>query len=374
MKFSCTKENLLKALTCTGYVSGKQVNLPILQNVLISMKNTETKIVSTNLEIAVSAQLRAKVETDGEFTVPARVFLEYMANVPGDRVDIELHESGLGVQMGHSKTVLKGMEATEFPLIPGIEGDVVFELDAKVLLNALHQVLFAASKSDVRPELSGVLFHCNPPEGKQSLVLAATDSFRLAEKKITFKSGGTEEKRVIVPSRTVSELVRIINVSTKEIDSVTMRVSDHQIVFVCGGVQITSRLTDGNYPNYEHIIPKESNVEMSALKDDVVKQVKGASLFTTKGIGAVRMKFVAAENKINITSTNAQTGEHAGSVVAEGKGDEVEMYLNHRYILDGLSVIDNERVKFSAQSTDAPLVMRPQMDKDYLYMIMPIKQ
>jgi len=338
------------------------------------MKNTETKIVSTNLEIAVSAHLRAKVETDGEFTVPARVFLEYMSSIPGDRVDIELSEAGLGVQLGHSKTVLKGMEATEFPLIPGIEGDVVFELESKKFLGALHQVLFAASKSDVRPELSGVLFHCNPSEFKQTLVLAATDSFRLAEKRIGFKSGGTEEKRVIVPSRTVSELVRIMNVSAKDVDTVTMRVSDHQIVFVCGGVQITSRLTDGNYPNYEHIIPKEQNVEMSALKDDVTKQVKGASLFTTKGIGAVRMKFKPADKQIVVASANSQTGEHEGDVVAEGKGDEVEMYLNHRYILDGLGVIDNERVVFSAQSMDAPLVIRPQMDKDYLYMIMPIKQ
>lgn len=373
MKFTCTKDNLVKALVSTGYVSGKQVNLPILQNVLVSMKQSETKLISTNLEIAVAARIRAKVEEDGEFTVPARMFLDYMNSLPGERVDVEVTDVGMCVQMGKATTVLKGMDASEFPLIPGIESDVVYEISADVLLDGLQKVAFAASKSDVRPELAGVLFHFLGGDTK-ALVLAATDSFRLAEKRVTLSGGGTNEKRVIVPARTVSELVRIVHVYGKEIEKVVLRVSDHQVVFECEGVQITSRLTDGTYPQYEHIIPKDSGTQMSCLRQDLIDQAKGAGLFTTKGIGAVRLQFSPAHTHVVVMSTNAQTGEHVGEIVAEGEGGDVEMFVNYKYLLDGLQVMQSERLRCAVSASDAPLVFRPSGDETYLYMVMPIKQ
>ncbi len=374
MKFSCTKENLLKALTCTGHISGKQVNLPILQNILISMKNTETKIIATNLEIAISAHVRAKVEEDGEYTVPARVFLEYMMNIPGERVDVSSDSAGLHVALGTSKTVLKGLTADEFPPIPQIEADAVYECDAKELLQALHQVLFATSKSDVRIELSGVLFRCIISEVGTMLVVVATDSFRLAEKRIKISSIDMKEKQVIIPSQTISELTRIISVYNKDVDKVVITISDNQVMFECGGVQLISRLIDGQYPNYEHIIPTDSKTSISCLREDIIQQIKGASLFTMKGINVVKVVCSPKESKLLVSSLNAQTGEHDGVVIGEGVGENVELPLNYRYVLDGLQAMTQERVVLYTNSNETPLLIRPQNDKSYLYLIMPIRQ
>lgn len=373
MKFSCTKDNLLHALASVGNISGKQVNLPILQNVLISMNNASTKIISTNLEIAIKANVRAKVEKEGEYTVPARLFLEYISTLPGERVDVELKENGLDIQMGNAKTMLKGMESSEFPLIPEIEGTTTYECDAKVLLKALIETQFAASKSDVRPELSGVLFNFNPERLPGKLVLAATDSFRLAEKIVPLVGTPTTTHRVIVPGRTVSELTRIIATSDQT-TPVIIKVAETQITFNVSGTEITSRLIDGQYPHYEHIIPTTVATQLSFLKDELSRQVKAASLFTAKGIGAVQITCNPETKQLAVNSTSAQTGEHFGTIDAEGEGQALAVFLNHRYLLDGLAAIENERVIIKMAGPDAPVLLIPQMDTDYLYMIMPIKQ
>ncbi len=373
MKFSCTKDNLLHALSCVGNIAGKQVNLPILQNILISMNTSNTKIVSTNLEIAIRANVRAKVEKDGEYTVPARLLLEYISTLPGDRVDAELKEQGLDIQLGNSRTIFKGMEASEFPLIPDIEMKTGLEVDAKQLLKAILQVIFAASHSDVRPELSGVLFNINPERAQGKLILAATDSYRLAEKIIDIRGEVKGSIRVIIPSRTIAELARIINVSDQT-TPVIIKFSENQMWSNVAGTEVTSRLIDGQYPNYEHIVPTASGTMISALRDDLIRQIKAASLFTAKGVGAVQIICTPSQKQMSISSTSSATGEYAGTLEVEGEGNENTVFLNHRYLLEGLNAISNERVVIKIAGPDAPVLIVPQMDKDYLYMIMPIKQ
>lgn len=374
MKFACTKDNLLHALACVSPVAGKQVNLPILQNILVSMKTSEPKIVSTNLEITITTQVRAKVDIEGDYTIPAKIFLDYISTVPGDRVDAELKEGGLELQLGNSKTTLKGMDANEFPLIPAVASNVQYNLEAKALLKSISQVLFAASKSDARPQFAGVLFNFSPERAKGKLVLAATDSFRLAEKTIALLEGSTEQSsRVIVPARTVSEVARIISVS-EQTSPVTVKVSENQISFAISGTEITSRLIDGQYPQYEHIIPTVHPTQLSVMKDELIRQVKAASLFTAKGVGAVQISCKPSEKRIHIIANSSQTGDHTGALDVEGEGIDTQVYLNHRYILDGLSAIENERMVLKVAQSENPVLLVPQMDRDYLYMIMPIKQ
>lgn len=374
MKFSCTKENLLHALQCVGSSTGKQVNLPILQNLLISINNEGTKIISTNLEIAIKTNVRAKVEQNGDYTVPARLFFEYISTLPGERVDGELKEGGLDVQLGNAKTVFRGMEASEFPLIPDVENTSTFECNAKQLLSAITKVLFAAAKTDVRPELSGVLFSFNHERTPGKLVLAATDSFRLAEAQLPLQGDfSNKSHHSIVPSHTVSEVARIISVNDMSLP-VIIKISDSQVTFVIAGTEITSRLIDGQYPHYEHIIPTHTQVQVTCLKDELVRQIKAASLFTEKGVGAAQLSWDAEHTQLVVAAKSGVLGEHISSLDAEGEGNACTIHLNYRYILEGLMVIPSERVVIKIASPDAPVLFLPLGALDSLYMIMPIKQ
>ena len=190
MKFSCTQENLKRGLLATGYVAGKNVNLPILNNVLMRIDGSVIQLISTNLEVAVRCAIRGKIDEGGEFTVPSKLFLDYVNLLPDDRVDLETTETFLKIGCRKNSTKIKGIPAAEFPLIPAIDRQNVLYVSGAVLKRALGQVNFAVSNIESRPELTGAFFNANPEFAHGSLVIAATDSYRLSEKTIRLDSKG----------------------------------------------------------------------------------------------------------------------------------------------------------------------------------------
>lgn len=374
MKFTCTKENLSYALDLVSGVAGKQVNLPILLNILIQATDSGVKLMATNLEVAVQVNLRAKVEISGSFTVPAKTLTDFIHLLPEEQAEIELVENEVKITCGSSSTKIKGVPADEYPVMPEIEEQHSYVIGADDFKDSLSQVVIATAKNEIRPELSGVNFSLFGERFK-GLVMAATDSYRLAEKKVVVEQGG-DEMRVIVPARAVYEMMRLIGISKAKSGETKIRLwlTENQIALRYDDFEMTSRLIDGKYPDYVQIIPAKFKTKATFPISQMTNKIKAASLFTTLGVNAVSFDLNAEQNTIGISSTSTQTGEHSSEIEADVTGEENSILLNHRYVLDGLAHMEADEIEFKVNSGDAPCMFSPKGKDEYLYIVMPIRQ
>lgn len=378
MKFSCTKDNLFQGLAATAHLAGRNINLPILSNVLIKADRGGIKLTTTNLEIAVVCFVRGKIEEEGEFTVPSKLFFDYINLLPNERVDVESDGEKIFISCEKNKTEINGLSATEFPLIPPIVGDKVFELDAQEARRALSQVLFAVASNESRAELSGILFNFKKEENKSVLVMAATDSYRLAERTVVLDIPiNNEPSSVIIPARTLAEVSRILGLFKDDVESekrLQIRLSDSQVVFKNGSVDITSRTIEGSYPDYGQIIPKSFKTNAVLQKEELIKAVKTASLFSRTGLFDVTLSLDSTSG-ITVTANNAGRGQNTAHCEAAITGDPNTVTVNYRYLLDGLQAMTDEEITFGINDGSNPCLIRPKKENvGYLYLVMPIKQ
>lgn len=367
MKFSCTQENLNHGLQLIGSIANKNVNLPILQNVLVKAGDGKITLSATNLEIGVRIDVRGKVDTEGEFTLPAQLFASYVNLLTNEQVQCELTGNEFKINSGEQHSIIKGESAVEFPILPEIEDSQKYEVDKVLFQNALQQVVIAASMDETRPEIAGVLFHIED----QDLILAATDSYRLAEKrvKLTFAQSSIKS---ILPQRSAQELLRILQNSDAE--QVVIHISESQMACEINQVRFVSRVIEGNFPDYTQIIPQQGNATVLLSRSELVKAIKGAALFSKTGINDVKLTFDSAQKQVSINAINAQLGENTGTVTAAISGNNVDVVFNHRYLLDGLQHLDNDEVEMMLVDSISPAILRAKDDAVYTYVIMPIKQ
>jgi len=374
MKFISLQENLKKGLNIVSHVSSKNINLPILNNILIKAKAGIIEFISTNLEIGISHQIRGKVEIDGEFTVDSKLINEYISLLSsGEKVKVELKENELKVECGNYKTKIKGENSKEFPLIPTISKNNFYTINLTILKKALNSVIFSVSNSENRVELNGVLFSFTGDE----LALAATDSYRLAEYKLKIdKHNISEDQKIIVPAKTIQELLRIVNnfddFLEEGIQEIKIYLSDNQILFAFDSVEIISRLINGHYPDYQQIIPSKTQTEIKIARNELVRAVKAAALFSKTGINDITLLFTGT--KILVSSFSGASGESQVELTAEINGGDNEITINYRYLLDGLNNLDSPLIRLSVLNNMTPCVLRPEKEKDYLYIVMPIRQ
>lgn len=384
MKFSCTQENLKRGLMITGSIASKNLNLPVLNNVLIRIEGTNIQFLSTNLEIAVQCTVRGKVEEEGEVTLPSKLFLDYVNLLGDDKVDITIKDDEASVVGKRNKTKIKGIPSTEFPLIPSVERETVFHVDTSRLRKALAQVNFAVSNVESRPELTGVLFNINPENKSGKLVLAATDSYRLSERTISLKNEGaltstTKSMQVIVPGKTLTELLRILSLTKdtdSEADTIEITLGESQIAFHIGDIEMISRIIDGKYPDYRPIIPESFSSDAVVLKTELSQAVKSASLFSRAGLQDVRLE-VVPESGMKVSSGDTQMGKNESVVEGKVEGGQNAITLNYKYLIDGLNAIDDPNVHVKVIDATNPCVVTPDKEDDgdqFLYIIMPIKQ
>ena len=383
MKILCTQENLATGLFITSHISSKSINLPILNNILIQVEKNSIKFLSTNLEIGVSCNIRGKIEKEGTYTVQGKLLSDYINLLPKERVELELIEDKntsstyLKVQCNNSLTKIKGISASDFPLIPKIERKNPYTCDINELRNAISQVIFAVSLNEARPEISGVFVNFT----ENSLILAATDSFRLTERIISLKTNNSSQQgqKIIIPTRTLQELQRILNSIKDEAEiettkNIEMYISENQILFCVGNIEITSRLIEGQYPDYKQIIPQKFSTTIEVSTQDLIKVIKTSSLFSRSGIYDVILNFSCEKGEIVILSSNAQVGENRSSITAKVTGKDNEIVLNHRYLLDGLQNIGSDEIIIEVIDGSSPCIIKPKDSSAYMYIIMPIKQ
>jgi len=376
MKISCTQENLNQGLMVVSHIAYKNSNLPILSNILIKVEDKLVTLSTTNLEIGITINIRGKVEKEGEYSVDAKLFSDYVSLLSKDRVDLELEDDNLKIICNKQKTKIKGQYSIEFPLIPKIKKNNPYLVSVKDFKQAISEVIFAVSNSEARPEISGVFMGLS----QNNIILTATDSYRLAEKTIKLTDNkNQEEKKIIVPVKTLSEISRILgifkdNILLDNLENMEIYILDNQIMFSYNNIDLVSRLIEGQYPDYIQIIPTTYKTLVKTDVNNLIKIVKTSSLFTKNGINDVKMELNVHNKEITITSSSSQTGENISKIEAEITGEDNNMVLNFRYLLDGLQNINTSNVIFEINNNNSPGVLKPDGESDYIYIIMPIKQ
>ena len=369
MKFICTQENFNKALTTVSHIASRSATLPILNNILIMAKKSEIKLSATNLEIGINTSLRGKVEDEGVITAQAKLISDYISLLPKKNIKLELKDQNLFLECENNKTYIKGMDANDFPIIPEIQKKQPIMVKGSDLKKAINQIIFAVSLDESRPEISGALLIVS----NKTLTLVGTDSYRLAEKRITLNEPVNEEFKVIVPLKTLQEVSRIL--VDADAANTAIYLNDTQILFVIDEeTELISRLIDGQYPDYQQIVPENYKTRLKLNTSEFVRTIKSASLFCKPGINDVRL-FVDSEKKeIIISATNSGLGENTIILPTDIQGENKEMIFNYRYLLDGLNNIGTDEVVMELVSDKSPGVLKPVDSEGYLYIVMPIRQ
>jgi DNA polymerase-3 subunit beta len=369
MKLIVFRDNLKNGLLAAERAVADSSNLPILKNVLLRTIGTKIQLTTTNLELAITKLISGKIIEEGALSIPFATFYSIVNNTTHDRINLERSESNFIVKTDNYEAKMQGAPAEDFPIIPRMEDmDHRMEIDPVVFQDALQQVISAAHISDIRPEISGVLFDFQ----MTLLKLVATDSFRLAEKiidggkfKHTFEAGF----RAIVPLRTAQELLRVISRTAP----LLVHCDGSQMLFTSDDVELISRLIDGTYPDYEQIIPKDVETEIALDKAHLINAVKLVSNFSGK-TNDVRLSTDDEGKTVVVHSVNQFLGENKYLIPARVTGAQIaDIPFNWRYLLDGLKSISEESIILKLNGSNRPALIRPAGDSSFVYIVMPIR-
>jgi DNA polymerase-3 subunit beta len=376
MKISCLQENLAKGLATVGRAVATRSTLPVLSNILLETDVGRLRLAATNLEIGINCWIGARVEEEGSTTVPARLLTEFVNSLPPGQIDIELAErtQTLNLKCARFEANIKGIEASEFPEVPTAEsigGQNNLHLEADTFRQMIDQVVFAAATDESRPILTGVLakFH------QGGLTMAAADGFRLSVTSADVGVDLDEIAQVIIPARALAELNRI---SSDQEDPIELIITPtrNQILFHMSNTDLVSQLIEGNFPDYNQIIPKSHTTRTIVKAQEFLKAVRVAFLFARDAANIIRLNIVPGSEltpgQMIITGTSAEFGDNVSEMDATIEGDGIEIAFNARYLIDALSVAGMPEVVLETSTPSSPGLIRPIGGDDFKCVIMPM--
>lgn len=372
MKLTILKEKFEEALEICGKIVQKTTTLPILQNLLLKTEKNFLKTSSTNLESGVSVWVLAKIEKEGEFCGPTKTLTQTINFLPKNTtITLEKENSTLNLTSAETHLQIFGVESEEFPIIPQPKEEKVVYLSPPVLIESLSSIVKIPLISSARPEISGILFSFSGSE----LKMVATDSFRLAEKKIDLKTSLLEKFSFILPQNSAKEIIQIFN---KEEEEIKLYVSQNQVWFESylqelthPKIQYTSRLIEGEYPEYEEIIPKNFECEVLLQKEEFLKNLKVASIFAPKS-NEIKLSILPEKNEIFIKSETQGLGKYQSKIKAKSKGKKLEISFNWKFLYEGIAEISSPQFTIFFSDQEGPALIKGESE-DYFYLVMPIK-
>ncbi len=373
MKLSCLQENLNKGLGVVGRAVATRTTLPITNNVVLATDQGRLKLVATNLEIAISHWIGAKVEAEGGTTVPARLLTEFVGSLPADTVDISLPARGqtLTIKCARFEARISGVDAKEFPPIPQVEAGLVTSVEVEALRQGIGQVVFAAATEESRPVLTGV----NAEFEGDVLTLAAADGFRLAVHRLPVTTAVSQKTSVIIPARTLAELSRLL-VDQEEPVEIIVNPGKSQVLFRLKNTELVSQLIQGTFPNYTQLIPQSYGTRAVVGVGDFLRATRTASIFARDGSGIVRLEISPgsepAPGKMKISARSEEVGDDVGEIDAVVDGDEAKIAFNGKYLSDVLNVMREAQVALEMTNSSSPGVIKPVGVDNYVHVIMPM--
>ncbi len=364
MKIKVTQEKLSKALNNVSRVAIGKVTLPILNNVLIRVDNKKVSLVTTNLDMAIIDFLPVSSSEDGVITVPAKLLAEFVSNLPkGETIEISSKGAKVTISAGKYSSTINGVVADDFPELPEINEKtaVTYKISVDEFKNSVGQVIIASSNDLTRPALTGVYFNTI----KDTLAIASTDGYRLAEKKLI--TGVKSEVKAIVPSNSLQEVLRSIS---DEMEEVEISFNEDLVRFRMGEVEIISKLIDASFPDYQKLIPKDNNIKVVLDREELMRVTRLAALFARSVGGSIICETVAPDI-FSVKSIANEFGENDSKI--ETKVDkEGKVNLNSRFLIDALNALEEKELEFSFSDRIAPIIVKNKKNNNYTHIIMPL--
>jgi len=368
VKLSVMQENLARGLSVVSRAVSSRSTLPVLANVLLRTEDAGLKLTATNLEIGITYWVPGKIETDGAITVPARLLTDLVGSLPGsEKVDLELQGlDTLHLRCGRFATHVKGIDADEFPTIQTAGERPTTRISQKSLKRALDETVFAAASDEARPILTGVMARF---EGSR-LTLAAADNYRIAVRTIDILDP-VEAAPVVIPARALNELSRIL-ADTDDPVELVLATARNQVLFHLDGIDLVSRLIDGQFPNYQQVLPASHATRAELDREELLRAVRPAALIASSSANIVKLQVGGEGSGITVTAT-ADVGDYTGDVEATVEGDATTIAFNARYLNDVLGNVNADRFSLELNGPLSPGVFRPVGDDAYVHVVMPVR-
>jgi len=365
MKFQCPVSKLHTAISKADKISGKNLSLEVLNFLILEVKGKTLTIKATNLDIGVIVSVPVKTEEEGLVAVPGNVISSFLSQISHEEnVTITTETGNLHIATPHTNITIKTHPSDDFPNIPVMEASNAFEIDAEKLTQGLRSVWYSAAVSSMKPELASVFFAAE--DG--GLIFAATDSFRLAEKRVKAKHPH-EFERVLIPAKNIPELIRVL----EQGGTTQIMVEKSQLAFSVGDTYITTRLVDGVFPDYKQIIPTAFIAEATLLKEDVINAFKVANIFSD-AFHQAKISLNIKDKTLTIETKNGDIGESKVSLEAALSGDSIEMHFNYKYIVDCFQSLNTDSVTIHFSGVGKPVVIKGVGDTSFLYLVMPMNK
>ncbi len=365
MELTVTQENFARALTAVGRVASTRTQLPILSNILLRTDGNRLLIAATNLEIATTQYIGAKIGKAGSITVPARLISEFVSSLPKESIELKVVNENIHITCGNYHSVINGVIADDFPELPTIDekNAVNYSINTEEFKQAVSQTIVTASSDTTRPVLTGVYWHSF--EG--AVYLAATDGYRLSERRLVETKS---DVAAIIPTQTLQEVLRTI---VEDSDTVDVLFDDSQVRFRINEAEVISGLVEGNFPDYRQLIPKKSDTVAVVAKQEFTRVTKIAGLFARESGGSVTLTVDGDASTVSLHSIASELGENTSELSAKVTGGG-QITLNSRYLAEALTVLDAETIELGFSGKMSPCILRSADAKtNYYHVIMPLK-
>lgn len=383
MKLSCLQENLARGLGVVGRAVASRSTLPITQNVMLSSDQGMLRLSATNLEIAITTWIGAMIEEEGAITVPHRLVADLVNSLPSDRVDLDLRgpdpddpNSGGGsvlhLSCGRSRTHINGASADDFPPIPQVDSGFATNIDPSVLRQGIGLVAFSAASDESRPVLTGVELKLE----ESNIVMAAADGFRLAVYTGQLSEPVADALKVIVPARTMQEIQRLASEQSAPVQ-VTLSPEKGQVMFKLEHVEVVSQLLQGNFPNYDQLIPERYETRAVMELDDLKRATQSAAVFARDGSNIVRLEMMPQESgeggQLKVSARSEEVGDNLDVLdIDQLDGEDAKIAFNVRYLMEIVNVLGRGKVALEVTNSSSPGVFRPADSDRYVHVVMPM--
>jgi len=368
MKLQVLQDKLAKSLNISSRFIGVKAQLPVLSNILLSASKNSLNISSTNLDTSISISIGAKIEKEGEITVPARAFSDLIGNIKNETIEISSEKEKIIVSSGKFKSTIAGMNSSDFPDIPKNIGKNSIKISSEDFSESLEKTLFCASSDETRPILMGVYFVIQ----KAKISFVSTDGFRLSLKDIGGLKGDSSSK-LIIPKGVLSEVIRL----AQDVDEIkfSFKKNENMVLFEAGDTVISSRILEGEFPDYKKIIPSKNNFSALLDREEFLNTVKLASVFARDSANVV--KLVPLKNSLKVLAESQSLGEQVNEVDMKVEKSSLsknfEIAFNYKFLEDFLNSCEGEEIRMELGDSNSPGVFRDTSDKNYLHLIMPVK-
>ena len=366
MRFQCPQEHLVRGVQNVTRAISPRASMPILGNILLETAKNSVRLAATDLELGIECQIAAEVIKSGSLTLPARILTDIVSNLPESPVTVSTEEGEAKalITCESVKFEVLGLPASDFPLLPAGDGEVLVKIDGGLLRTMIRQTSFAVSTDETRPFLTGVYLVVEGSNGQ----LVATDGGRLALRRARISGDAQTKVAAIIPSKTMGELVRVLGAAEGE---VTISSQDNQLVFMLPGMRFISRLIAGQFPNYEQVIPKEYKQRIKVGTERLLRAVRRASITARDSANVVRLS--AGDGTLTITSNTPDVGKAQEDIAVQAEGDTIPVAFNAKFLLDALNNIDAAEVFFDLTGPLTPGALRPVEHTDYVYVLAPVR-